>query len=183
MSQPLSAREKKLATIVAVIVFIFANVWLIDWTWKTISRLRSESANQAKQLQLMRNLTADLAFWEKRDAWVQATQPRATNADVAVVELLEHVKTLARKHGVLLENPAMKVTERRSEHLSVAVEVETKSAWKPLIDFLHDLQQPAQFIAVETANLKIDYADPTQMRGRFRIARWYAPDATLKLSR
>ncbi len=175
MSQPLSAREKKLATIVAVIFFLFANVWLIDWSWKTINRLRAESANQSKQLQLMRTMTADLAFWEGRDAWLRATQPQMTNADAGGVELLERVKQLARKHGVLLENQAIRVPERKPEYTAVSVEVETKSAWKPLIDFLHELQQPEQFIAIEGSNLKIDAADPTQMRGRFRIARWYAP--------
>ena len=44
-----------------------------------------------------------------------------------------------------------------------------------LIAFLHDLQAPGQFVALETANLKIDATDPTQLRGRFKIARWYAP--------
>lgn len=183
MSQPLSAREKRLASIVAIIVFVFANVWLIDWTWKEINRLRASSADHARQLKLMRTLTADLAFWEQRDAWIKATQPSVSNADLAAVELLEQVKQLARKHSVLLENPSMRVPDRKPEHVAVVVEIETKSAWKPLIDFLHEVQQPAQFIAVESANLKIDNTDPTQMRGRFRIARWYAPNPDLKLSR
>jgi hypothetical protein len=57
----------------------------------------------------------------------------------------------------------------------VAIDIETKSPWSPLIAFLHELQTPGQFVALENANLKIDATDPTQLRGRFKIARWYAP--------
>ncbi len=182
MNRSLSTREKSLAAIVAIVVFVFVNVWLIDWAWKTATRLRADIAAKAKQLQFMRTLTEDLAFWEKRDAWLQAAQPRLTNADTAGVQLLDHVKKLAQKHGVLLENQAILVPGRQPEYISVSVDLETKSAWKSVINFLQELQRPEQFIALENSNLKIDPTDPTQMRGRFRIARWYAPNANVPVS-
>lgn len=182
MSRELSTREKRLATMVGVVLFLFVTAWLIDWGWTEVGRLRGDIAAKSKQLRAMQTMTADLAFWEKRDAWVQARQPRLTNPDTAGVQLLDHVKQLAKKHSVLLENPAILVPASQPQYLSVSVEVETKSAWKPLIEFLQDLQQPAEFIAVESSNLKIDPADPTQMRGRFRIARWYALGADVSSS-
>lgn len=179
MSRTLSAREKTLATIVGAVVFVFVNIMAIDWCWKTVSRLRAGIASKSKQLQMVRTLAGDLAFWEKRDAWLQASQPQLANADTAGVELLNQVKELAKKHGVLLEKPEIHLPERRPDYVSISVEVETKSAWKPLIDFLHELQRPDRFIALESTNLKIDPADPTQMRGRFRIARWYGARGNL----
>lgn len=175
MTRHLSTREKQLALVVGTVVFLFGSYLLIETLWKTTNRLRSDIASKTKQLNLSRSLISDLAFWEQRDAWLRAKQPHLENPDTAGVQLLNQIKDLAKKHSVLLENPAIRLPDRQANYTSISVEVETKSAWKPLISFLHELQSPEQFIAVETANLKIDAADPTQMRGRFRIARWYAP--------
>jgi hypothetical protein len=37
------------------------------------------------------------------------------------------------------------------------------------------VQQPESFVVFESVTLNIDPADPTQMRGKFKIARWFAP--------
>jgi len=37
------------------------------------------------------------------------------------------------------------------------------------------LQQPEKFIVFEGVTLSIDSNDQTVMRGRFKIARWFAP--------
>lgn len=175
MMRPMSTREKWLATIVLGIVFVGGNFLLIDSFFSSKDRLHRDIDAKIRQLRSMHALVNDRDFWEQRDQWVQATQPRLTNKDTAGVELLERIKSLAQKHSVLLENPAIRSPENQPAQTAVAVEIETKSAWPPLIAFLHELQTPAQFIAVETANLKIDAADPTQLRGHFKIARWYAP--------
>jgi hypothetical protein len=36
------------------------------------------------------------------------------------------------------------------------------------------VQQPEAFIVFENVNLAIDSGDPTMMRGKFKIARWFA---------
>jgi hypothetical protein len=37
------------------------------------------------------------------------------------------------------------------------------------------VQQPEAFIVFENVTLSIDSNDPTMMRGKFKIARWFAP--------
>lgn len=171
----LSRREKGLAIAVTSVVFVFANVFLIDRFWQYSARLRTEIATRTKQLQHMETLTEDLAFSEQREDWLRAKQPRLENPDTAGVQLLNKIKELASQHAVLLENPAIRLPDRQAEYVAVSIEVETKSSWKPLIAFLHDLQNPEQFIVLESANLKIDDTDQTRMHGRFKIARWFAP--------
>lgn len=175
MTRKLSTREKRLAGIVLGIAFLFLNAWLIDSAITSHSRLRGDLARKEKQLRLAQNLTQEPAFWEQRDTWLKSAQPRLTNADSAGVQLLNRVTELAKKHGVLPENPALRPVSSQPAYQSVAVELETKSAWKPLIAFVRDLQGPEEFVVLEMANLKIDTADPTQMRGRFKIARWFSP--------
>jgi hypothetical protein len=182
MNRSLSTREKTLVTVVAVVLSVFANVALFDWCWKTHNRLRADIAAKSRQLKMVRTLTEDLAFWEQRDAWLQASQPRLTNPDTAGVQLLDHIKQLAKKHNVLLASPAIRVPERQPEYVSFSIEIETKSAWKPLVDFLQELQNPEQFIAVESSNFKIDATDPTQMKSQLRVARWYGPSGHIPSS-
>ena len=89
--------------------------------------------------------------------------------------LLEEVRNAARARNVVLENPALGTVDAQAGYQSVSVDIETKSSWKDLIDFMAGLQQPEKFIVFERSNLQIDTTDPTKMRGRFRIAKWYAP--------
>jgi len=175
MIRPLNPREKWLTIIVSAIVVIGGNALLIESFWKNKERLQHDFTVKTRQLHSMQELVADRPFWEQRDQWLQETQPKFVNGDTAGVELLERVKSLAQKHSVLLENPAIRSPEKLSTHIAVAIDIETKSPWPPLIAFLHELQSPSQFVAVESANLKIDSADPSQLRGRFKISRWYAP--------
>jgi hypothetical protein len=42
------------------------------------------------------------------------------------------------------------------------------------------VQAPDAFIVFESANIAIDSSDPTQMRGKFKVARWYAPASATK---
>jgi hypothetical protein len=42
------------------------------------------------------------------------------------------------------------------------------------------VQKPEAFIVFENANLMIDSSDPTVMRGRFKIAKWFASSSAPK---
>jgi hypothetical protein len=176
MSRTLSTRERNLAIIVGLIVAV-GGTWLLGESYLAKrASLTARIASANRQLHSMHELLAQSSLWEQREQWLQAKQPKMENADTAGVQLLDYVKELARRHGVLLENPAMHTPEPRPNCISVALEVETKSGWTSVVEFLEDLQAPEQFVALENANLKVDPADATQVRGRFKIARWYAPN-------
>ncbi|EDY17422.1 hypothetical protein CfE428DRAFT_5108 [Chthoniobacter flavus Ellin428] len=175
MSRNLSSREKVLAIIVAAIVGIGGTLILVQSYTSKRAALTVQIASQKKQLRSMHEVLAQSEMWAQRDQWLDAKQPRMENPDTAGVQLLNSVLELARKHEVLPENPTIRTPESRPNCISVVLEIETKSPWSPLVEFLQELQTPEQFIAIESANLKVDPADATQVRGHFKIARWYAP--------
>lgn len=175
MTRPLSHREKWLSAGVGAVAVLFLGGTLIQSFFETGTRLRGEVASREKQLRLMQMMTDQATDSGPRDAWLQATQPRLKDADAAGVALLNQVKDIAQKHGVILQNHALRPPEQRSECTSIAIEVESVSPWKSLIDFQYDLQKPEHFIALESTNLTTDASDATKMRGRFKIARWFAP--------
>ena len=89
--------------------------------------------------------------------------------------LLDQVKQTAGKHNILLENPAIGSGDSNANYQGVFASVETKGPWPPLVRFLHEVQQPESFVVFENVQLAIDGTDPTMMRGKFKIARWFAP--------
>ena len=113
-------------------------------------------------------------LWTKRDAWLRQHQPTLKNAAEAST-LLDELKQVAGKYSILIENPAIGAGETTPNHQTVFASIETKSPWPPLVHFLYDVQQPESFVVFESVTLMIDSGDPTMMRGKFKIARWFAP--------
>ena len=175
MSRTLTKRERVLATIVGAVAVVFLNVFVIDYFLRNQRRLRSELASQSKQVKTMQTVLAEKPMWEQREAWLRGKQPKITNEDTAGGQLLEQVRELAKKHAVVLNSPELRVPTRRPEYTSISVEIDAKCPWKSLLAFLRELQAPEQFIVLETANLKRDAADQTQMLAHLRIAKWFAP--------
>jgi hypothetical protein len=176
MTRTLSTRETRLAVVVGLIVALGGTWLLVDSYFKTRTALRAKIASNERQVRNMRDLLSQKDLWEKRDQWLRAKQPKLENADTAGVQLLEYVTGLAKQHVVLLQNQVIHTPESRPNCTSVALDIETKCPWPALVAFLEDLQTPEQFIALESANLKVDPSDDTQVHGRFKIARWYAPN-------
>jgi hypothetical protein len=171
----LSSREKTLATLVGLIVGIVLNLLLMNFFIKTHRSLRAELASKTSELAAKKILLAEKTMWEQRDAWIQSKLPKLTNEGSVGVQLLDQVKELAKKHTVLVENPAIGTVDRRGQSMAVTVNIETKSPWRELGAFLRDIQGPEQFVVLESVKIQKDSSDATQMRGWFRIAKWFAP--------
>src|SRR6202022_2661490 len=104
--------------------------------------------------------------------WLRRHEPALKNAADAST-LLDELKQVVGKYNILIENPAIGAGETTPYHQTVFASIETKSPWPPLVHFLYDLQRPDAFIVFENVNLTVDGSDPTMMRGKFKIARWF----------
>ncbi len=171
----LSRREKVLAAIVGGTVALLLNGFLLSFFFQNQARLRTDLARREGELKTLRILLEERPVAEQRTAWLQGKQPRLENEQAAAFQLLDRIKAVAQTHVVKLERQEPGKAERRTQYTSVPVSIETRSDWKSLIRFMHELQGPEQFIVLESANLQVDKQDQTQMHGAFRIARWYAP--------
>ena len=170
----LNPRERLLAFIVAGAVFALLNFLIWSWLFGAIGRARADKAQreQTRKEQIIYVKERDL--WTKRDQWLQQHQSALKNAEEAST-LLEELKQVATKHNVLIENPQIGSGETTPNRQTVFASIETKSPWPPLVQFLYEVQQPEAFIVFENVNLGVDSTDPTMVRGKFKIARWFAP--------
>jgi hypothetical protein len=176
----MNSRERVLAGMVTTVVLLLVNLFV--WSW-LLGAIRTARADVAKRKMTRLEQTVFLReadLWTKREKWLREHQPVYKGAADASA-LLDQLKDTGNKDNVLIENPAIGSNETNPAYQSVSVSIETKSPWPPLVHFLYDVQMPESFIVFESVNLAIDSSDATQMRGRFKVARWYAPPNVAKL--
>ena len=177
--QRMNRRERILAGTVAMVVFFLANLFLWSWLFRSTADSRAEVGKRKQVHTEQTVLLRDSDLWTNRDKWLHEHQPAFHGASDASA-LLDQLKQVASKHNVLIENPAIGSTAGTGNYQSVSVSIETKSQWPPLVHFLYDVEAPDAFMVFESANIAIDPSDPTQMRGKFKVARWYAPANAVK---
>ena len=172
--QRLNSRERVLSMIIAGALFLLVNYIIWNSILGMIGRARTDLASRASVRKQQEVFLKEAKMWKERDAWLQKFQPTLQNPAEAST-LLTQMKEVASKHKVLLENPQIGSGESTPNYQSVFASIESKSPWPPLVHFLYDVQKPESFVVFESVNLAIDSADPTMMRGKFKIARWFAP--------
>ena len=172
--QRLNRREQVLSMIVAGALFLLLNLLIWSSLLGAAGRARADVAVRKTTRDQQSVFLKERNMWGKRDEWLKKNQPTLKSAGEASA-LLDQVKQIAGKHNILLENPAIGSGDSNANYQAVFASVETKSPWPPLVRFLHEVQQPESFVVFENVQLAIDGTDPTMMRGKFKIARWFAP--------
>jgi type II secretory pathway component PulM len=170
----MSQRERMMTLAISAILFLLINIVV----WRM---LLGSISNSNRELNVKRSTRAEQTvylkekdLWAKREQWLEKTQPAMKGAEEAST-LLDQLKQVAGKYDVLIENPAIGSGETTPTHQTVFASIETSSHWQDLVHFLYDVQQPEAFIVFESVNLAVDGGDATMMRGKFKIARWFAP--------
>ncbi|MEY2480025.1 MAG: hypothetical protein QOI04_952 [Verrucomicrobiota bacterium] len=172
--QRMNRRERMLALIVGGIVFVLVNLVICNSLLGMLGSARTELVARKSARSQQALYLKEASLWSKRSEWLTQHQPTLKNASEAS-SLLDQVKQLGAKQNVLIENPAIGTGETTPDHQTVFASIETKSPWPALVHFLYDLQQPASFVVFENVSINVDGNDQTMMRGKFKIARWFAP--------
>jgi hypothetical protein len=172
--QRMNKRERILATIGAGGVFLLLNLYVWGKLLDSLEQTRADLVARQNTRKVQELYIRERALWEKRAQWLKEKQPVLKGPGEAST-LLDEIKQIAGKHNVLIENPAIGTGDSTPDRQSVFASVEVKTPWPPLVRFLYELQQPESFIVFESVTLNIDSGDPTMMRGKFKIARWFAP--------
>jgi hypothetical protein len=172
--QRLSQRERYLSAIVGGALFLLIN-WLI-WSklLGSLDQARTDLAARRNTRKMQEVFIRERTLWEKRAQWLKEHQPALKGPGEAST-LLDQIKQVAGKHNVVIENPAIGTSDATPDRQAVFASFEVKSPWPPLVRFLYDVQQPESFVVFESITLNIDPADPTAMRGKMKLARWFAP--------
>ncbi len=168
----MNQRERRLTLGVAAILFLLINFALWSALLGMSSDLRADWAAQSTARREQKVYLDEYKMWTRRADWLAKREPVLTNPAEAS-SLLTQIQQIAGKYNVEVVNPQIGAVEKGPTHQSVSATIETKSAWEPLVHFLYDVQRPEAFTVFESVNLMIDSSDPTVMRGRFKVAKWF----------
>jgi hypothetical protein len=174
--QRLNRRERVLLTIIAAAVFLIVNLWLWSSLLGGARRARADLISREAVRTQQNIFLKEQKMWARRDEWLKKNQP-TLKSPVEASALLDQLKQAASKQSIVIENPAIGSGDATANYQAVFASIETKSPWPPLVRFLYEVQQPESFVVFESVNLAIDSSDPTMMKGKFKIARWFAPKA------
>ena len=172
--QRLNQRERVLSAAVAGVIFLLLNWYIWGKLFGALDQARGDLAARQNTRKVQDVFIRERSLWEKRAQWLKEHQPVLKGPGEAST-LLDQVKEIAGKHNILIENPAIGTSDATPDRQAVFASFDVKSPWPPLVRFLYDVQQPESFVVFENFTLNIDPADPTMMRGKMKLARWFAP--------
>jgi hypothetical protein len=171
----MNRRERILSLAVGGVVFALVNVFIWSWVLGAIGRARADYTQRKSLRKEQEIFIKERDLWTQREQWLEKHQPPFNGQGEASTLLEQQLRPVAAKYNVLLENPQIGSGETTPSHQTVWASVETKSDWPALIHFMYDVQQPEAFIVFESATMSVDSTDATKMKGKFKIARWFAP--------
>ncbi len=171
----LSASEKRLMAVVAVLVVVLVNFTAIKFFLATKTQLQDALVQKTQLCDTLRILAGNTSLWEERGQWLQKNQPKLENEAVEGNALLNFLKDSASKHGVTLSKQQLVAAKSDTGYVAVPVEVELKANWRNLCGFLAEIQSPERFVVIQQSRLKVDPSDATQMLCNITVAKWFAP--------
>ena len=175
MIDRMNPREKMLLGAVVALLGVLLSIYLTKIFVANRAAFRDQLAAAKSKIEVLRKRESDRELWSKRDAWLTQKLPKLGDTDVANRTLRESVLEVAKKHTVILEAPAPGVPITQPNHVSLSIRLEAKGTWQDIFHFLHELQGPEKFIAIEGSELKVNGQDKTQFRATLTVAQWFAP--------
>ena len=175
MIAKLNPREQIVVGIIGAALAVFVNIFLIRFFLSNKADLNEQLTGTRKKIELLQKRESERELWSRRDAWLSEKMPVLGDPDVANKALRESILGTAKTHTVTLEAPAPGIPTTQPSHISLSVRLEAKAPWQAMFEFLHDLQGPEKFVAIENCELKVNREDKTQLRAGLTVAQWFAP--------
>ena len=175
MLAQMSPRERTLVFVIGGAVLIFVNVMLLKFFIKNHSQLRVTMARAQQDIDDLKRRDSERAMWAQRDAWITQNLPVIGDSMVAGRELGITIKEVAQRHGVTIESPNPGVPAKLQGYTSLPYKISVKASWRPMFQFLQELQAPGKFIVLDPMDLKVDASDKTQLRADVTVSKWFAP--------
>jgi hypothetical protein len=174
MIAQLNQREKILAGAIGAVLAIAVNIFLIQFFLSNRTKYGKQLTDTRARIETLRKRETERELWSQREAWLNEKMPAIGDPDVANKALRESLMDIARKYIVTLNAPAPGIPTTQPSHISLSVRIEASAPWPAMFDFLHDLQGPEKFVAIENCELKVNRENKTQLRGSLTVAQWFA---------
>lgn len=168
----LNPNEQKLIAIVSLALLVIANGMLLSFLLKKQKTARS-TVDQAKMEQKDTQLwLSEQNLWQTRQQWLTANQPQSTGQENT--KLLTEIVGSARKNNLEIQEQQLVGFLPTAYYKEATVKLKVTGTLQNLVTWLVQLQQPTNFQAISSFNLRSD-TDTTKVRCELQLSRRYAP--------
>ncbi len=169
----MTASEQKLALALGVVLIgggAFIGLTKLK-SWK--QRVDSQASEIATRRAEADELLSRQDFWDQRSSWLGEKQPVFTKAGESLSNVLSLVDELAAKHGVSIPQKQPNEAGERAGMTSAVVTLHVVGEMKPVMNWLHELQQPGSFITVPAMTVVPNEEDTAKIDVNMRVEKWF----------
>ncbi|MEZ5404804.1 MAG: hypothetical protein R3F23_01145 [Verrucomicrobiia bacterium] len=168
----LNPNEQKLVAVASLALVIVANGLLLSFLFKKqkgshITLAQAQAEQKDTQLWLK-----EKELWQTRQQWLEKNQPVA--APQEDTKLLTQIVSGAREKNLEIQEQQLVGITPTAYYKEATVRLKVVGTLQNLIDWLVKLQQPTNFQAISSFNLRSD-SDTTKVRCELQLSRRYAP--------
>lgn len=170
----MTASEQRLALALGVILigggaFLGLNK-LKGWKQRVDAQAAEISSRRAEADELLSRKD----FWDERSSWLAEKQPMYTGKQgEAISAAIGLVDELATKHSVNVPLKQAGEAVERAGMTAAVVSLRVEGEMKPVMDWLLELQQPANFVAVPAMTITPNEEDISKIIVEMRIEKWF----------
>lgn len=164
--------EKKLVAVLSLGLVVVANALLLSFLFKKQKVARTTLAQAKLEKSDTQNWLKEQTLWQTRQQWLTANQPQATGQEDT--KLLTEIVGSARKNNLEIQEQQLVGILPTPYYKEATVRLKVLGTLQNLVTWLVQLQQPTNFQAISTFNLRSD-SDTTKVRCELQLSRRYTP--------
>ncbi|MEO6054063.1 MAG: hypothetical protein ABIP97_08640 [Chthoniobacterales bacterium] len=147
--------EKRLVILLSSLLGLVILLVLCGQFFHYRNSLKSRLLHLRAEKSESRKLLAEQSVWEKRRAWLDDNQPKLkTEPRQESLAFLEFVEQQAKKAGVEVSAPSMLESRQMNDGIGLPVRIEGSGSTASVIGWLHQLENPRNFILVNELTIK-----------------------------
>lgn len=164
--------EQKLIAVVSLALLVVANGLFLSFLFKKQKGSRVALSQAQMTLKDAQLWLQEKELWQTRKQWLDQNQPVATGQEDT--KLLTKIVTGARDNNLEIQEQQLVGMTPTPYYKEATVRLKVIGTLENLIGWLVELQQPTNFQAISSFNLRSD-SDTTKVRCELQLSRRYVP--------
>ncbi len=149
---------------------------LLLFAWQALQKKlqehRKEEAELRKQLADMQPWIGQEPLWVERRTWLQENPPEQWHRETSEADLVQQLQTSLAAQGLDILNQRLIGAQDLAGFREIAVQITLRGTTEKIVRWLHEVQQPGEFVAIRQFNLRAD-ADKANLRAEVFLVRHY----------
>jgi hypothetical protein len=147
---------------------------IVAWGWvqRSLAQHRSQEIVLREQIEELRRWQGERSLWETRGRWLAENPPPVWKKEDSEASFVQDLQRSVASSGIEILSQRLEESMTFPGFEEVTVQLTIRSSTEELVRWLHDIQQPGEFLAVGQLNIRVD-GDKESLRAEVRLTRFY----------